>query len=1146
MSDTNGRTSRQRPDDRRFRPSSDRLLAVAQVFGLWAFAVAQPVLDLIGSEPDFLIAHRLDGLQVALLALAIAIGIPALLAAPMLADRVWSRRVGRIWAGALRALLAATFLLQMLNLAAPVRLPATLLFALAAGGGLATALLLARSRVAALGVTLTAIAALISPAVFLLRPEIRGLIPGESRADHEPNAEMAAASSFSSETPVLMVVFDELPTSSLQRPDQTIDAARFPSFAALAREATWYRRATTVGIQTPRAIPAILTGQLPRPDTSGANHRNHPSSLFTWLHASGGYRVTASEFVSRLCPPSVCADPTAAAPLRQLIAAVDDLAVVFSHQVAPHTLRYRLPSISHAWGGFRDSRREAATARPGPGLYMDVRSAADDFLDRMTSSDRQPDFFYLHLNLPHRPWKYLPSGREYPPAGARLVPAGFDRRRLPDDEQVTVQGLQRHLLQVGFADRVLGRVLTRLKTLGLYERSLIVVTADHGISFRPGEHRRAAAGQNLEDVLEVPLFVKRPGQREGAVLEHHVQTIDIVPTVAAELGAELPWTVDGVSVHSTAPREVSACCYSVARATRTFTTDPVRRQQTLDRIARLFGSGDDESAPFHGVFAHGPRPDLLGRDAASLAAVPSSFSTTAAAGPAADAEAPLSVHLNGESAFRNVRPESSFVPSLVTGRIEPRVADGTPLAIAVDGVVRATTTTFTEREASRFSALVPERWLPAGERILRMYLIEERPAGQASAGRTALRPLGEPPRPRLVADGRVIHGLELHGRVLAAEHERPFRARTEVLAGHLTSTLILPAEVPLPALDEFFVFRGDDLVYQGMDDPFMRRLTDGREGERVVTLRISLPHALLAEAPEQLRLLMRSGGIVRNLPLLSTEPGHYSLVRNDDGRHVALLWRAPGDLAGASQRIPVGSSMDGLAGSVGSRSEGAFVGWAADFRNPGDLLDIVAFLGDEKLASGLTGVYRPDVAARYGPGHGHTGFTLTRAQSQARRVAGRIREEGAAIYAIAPRGLAVRLNVVHHPLERRFRGETLPMGDGRRLPVQPAGHGLGGQVDLVTSNDGGTFVEGWAGDLERGEAPRRIAIYRDGEFLTGGNGRRPRRDVAETHDDPGLLRTGFRIEVPDSPLPDEFAERHRIFALMKRGVAVELPLPGTP
>ena len=62
-------------------------------------------------------------------------------------------------------------------------------------------------------------------------------------------------------TPVVLVVFDEFPVTSLMRADGGVDSERYPGFGRLAREGTWYSRTTTVDEYTTRAVPAILTGK---------------------------------------------------------------------------------------------------------------------------------------------------------------------------------------------------------------------------------------------------------------------------------------------------------------------------------------------------------------------------------------------------------------------------------------------------------------------------------------------------------------------------------------------------------------------------------------------------------------------------------------------------------------------------------------------------------------------------------------------------------------------------------------------------------------------------------------------------------------------------------------------------------------------
>ena len=613
------------------------------------------------------------------------------------------------------------------------RLPVAAAFVLAVAGAAGAVLCLRRYRAFSSLVSVTAIAAVVAPLVFLLRPGARDLLlAGPSAA---PVASVAEAPAIPSDVPIVFVVFDELPTNSIQLPDGSIDDRRYPSFAALAAGADWYVRALTTSSQTQKAIPTLLTGKLPRPDAN-AHYSAHPANLLTWL-GRGGYRVVAYEAFSLLCPPAVCEAPPPAGPAERLAAVADDLGVVYGHLLLPPALRTGLPEVDQTWTGFRDRRRpgEQAEDTERRGLHQDVPRVVDSFLLELERHrNRGPALYFLHLNLPHVPFRYLPSGREYVPAGAPVIPPGLDDPQVGEDEWLYIQGLQRHLLQVGYADRVLGRIVDRLRGIGLYDRALIVVTADHG--FRAGALRHAPTEADFEELLEVPLFVKRPGQQEGRIVEHVVQTIDILPTIAAALAAEPPWEVDGRLLGDASERKLTVCCYSPPTpSTLSFRTDPLRRQGTLDRLHRLFGmeagSQPGSGDPFDGVFAAGPRPDLLGRAAAEFI------------GELSDGESSRDVRVNltARHSYEDVSPSSGFVPSLVGGRIEPAVADGTDLAVAVDGIVRATTETFTHRGASRFSALVHERWLPAGSRRVEIYAIEDVAGDLQGADGTALRPL---------------------------------------------------------------------------------------------------------------------------------------------------------------------------------------------------------------------------------------------------------------------------------------------------------------------------------------------------------------------------------------------------------------------
>ncbi len=107
-----------------------------------------------------------------------------------------------------------------------------------------------------------------------------------------------------------------------------VDRQRFPNFAALARDATWYRNATTVADGTTYAVPAILSGTRPTDDRLPIAS-DYPTNLFTAL--GDGYALNVEEPATDLCPTRLCgADerPSATSRMRALF---DDLTVVSGH-----------------------------------------------------------------------------------------------------------------------------------------------------------------------------------------------------------------------------------------------------------------------------------------------------------------------------------------------------------------------------------------------------------------------------------------------------------------------------------------------------------------------------------------------------------------------------------------------------------------------------------------------------------------------------------------------------------------------------------------------------------------------------------------------------------------------------------------------
>ena len=68
--------------------------------------------------------------------------------------------------------------------------------------------------------------------------------------------------------------------------------------------------------------------------------------------------------------------------------------------------------------------------------------------------------------------------------------------------------------------------VSRLRRTGLYDRTLVVVMADHGVSFRPGNCRRRVTRTNFADLASIPLFIKAPTQRKGRIDDRPATSVD--------------------------------------------------------------------------------------------------------------------------------------------------------------------------------------------------------------------------------------------------------------------------------------------------------------------------------------------------------------------------------------------------------------------------------------------------------------------------------------------------------------------------------------------------------------------------------------------------------------------------------------------
>ncbi len=689
-------------------PKRSLRLEALHVGALWSIAVAQPIFAVLGENPEFFVAH--DARPLDLIAFIVLLcGATPLVAFALtwVASRVGPRvRAVTTWS----VVAGPVALIALPIIRRTWQMDASMVFVSAVSVGAALAFVYLRVSALQLFVTFLSPAVVVVPAVFLLQPGVVGLLRGSDRG-------ALPGLDFASTPPVVMVVFDQLPLPSLLDEDGQIDAEIYPHFASLARDGSWFPNATAVSDLTELALPSLLTGERPVLGLLPVVD-DHPANLFTLLGSE--YRLEVTEAITKLCPDALC-DRDRDSVLAWFRSVLPDVTAVFLHIVLPNDLADRLPAVTQNWKDFvatDNARGWWVQKRDG-----DRRQSVTDFVEkiRVPASAEPPALYFLHVLLPHEPWVHLPSGQLYAASG-EVFGLGRDGRWV-DDEMAVVRNYQRHLLQVRFSDALLGQILGRLRQVGLYDDALVVVTSDHGASFRPEFPFRIPNRSSFADIASIPLFIKEPNQRAGRVFATNVETVDVVPTIAGVLGVQLPWAADGIDVlvPDVASRPEKSLVYAGGQGDVRGPAD--LQPEVAAVVARKFErfeSPDGFTQPRFGM-----HDDLVGRQVQDFEVRPSG-----------DVEAVVDV----PAVFADVDPEGDFVPAHVTGAVLglDDAEEQPVLALSLNGVVAGITRPYAFRVAGRshsWEVIVDPGLIVSGANDVGVYVVRQKDDGDVALER---------------------------------------------------------------------------------------------------------------------------------------------------------------------------------------------------------------------------------------------------------------------------------------------------------------------------------------------------------------------------------------------------------------------------
>ena len=645
-----------------------RLLSL---LGLWTLAIPQPILNLIEQNPAFLVAHSMSPSAVTIFAVAL-IAIPplALFGLEWIVNR-WLRRATS-W-----VLSGHNFLLFTLILLPYIQgipwAPAVIIAALL-GSSLLTITYLRWPLLPQI-TALLSLSALVVGGLFLSAEGV----PTSLKPRLAPRFHSGGQHSVS------ILILDELSLVSLMNEREEIDADLFPNFAALAAGSTWYRNAISPAVITEVALPAILTGAIP-PRGSIATVAQHPSNLFTLL---GDYELYAEEPITLLCPQE--RNRLSSSLSTPWVSLGFDLIVVSGHLLLPRNWTARLPAIDKNWGGFwRPNFHKKALGMLG----TDRKEGFRDFLEKMPENEG-PHLLFLHSLLPHFPWTYYADGSRYVFTGG--LP-GLKDERWTDNPHLVEIGRRRYRQQLQMVDTLVGEWMERQKSLGLWDDAVVALMADHGISFKAGDSRRRLTEGNSAEILNVPCFIKAPGQQKGRIADRPFSLLEILGEVL-----RLAEVTDSIQakVPPTTPQP------KVWHARKVLEISPQlgqQRRQDLNRRLSLYPPGDKRPEWNHHSFL---KP-FFGTPVADLPL-----------GPPLES---VEIFIDDFDQFHHIGANLEEKPFLVFGQARGLPEQPGTLLMAVDGVLQTSLAVEPVNDQDRLFALLSPEILTEGDHEYSFFL----------------------------------------------------------------------------------------------------------------------------------------------------------------------------------------------------------------------------------------------------------------------------------------------------------------------------------------------------------------------------------------------------------------------------------------
>lgn len=313
---------------------------------------------------------------------------------------------------------------------------------------------------------------------------------------------------------IFLITIDTLRADALRGPSG--GKASTPALDAFASEAIVFENAISSGGWTPPGMTSMVTGLDPFSHGVGIGRTTLPEEIPTLPDrlASSSYQVAGVGLNAYI----------------RTVGLVDRYPWIHWHPYRPFGLSVGNRILTNTVDFYLWNPSSA--------------QLADWAIDWAEQNQDEEFFFWLHFYDPHIP--YTPPEEFVDRSGQTTLVGEY----LDWDEVEKVRAVNPPLgvaerewvktlynSEVAYVDQNVGRVLERLRELGVYDDSLIIISSDHGEELF--DHGGFEHGQSLyNELVHVPLMVRPPGGADGRVVRDFVGTAAVTPTILDLAGVE--------------------------------------------------------------------------------------------------------------------------------------------------------------------------------------------------------------------------------------------------------------------------------------------------------------------------------------------------------------------------------------------------------------------------------------------------------------------------------------------------------------------------------------------------------------------------------------------------------------------------------